>query len=182
MIGLTEGEISLFIPPPSCSSSSKYTPKKNSFAMSETNSNLDLPALSTDESASSMTDNSTSMNESNRLSSQKNFTTAPVPPPQFMDQSFFYSLGQLSADNPLLFMQQQNTGFADQFLKENGESSNNQSRMNVGDSTSTLAQSIASNMESFQAAITTSVGEQPLSFWTGLNNVNSRVHALLLVA
>lgn len=140
--------------------------------MSKEMSNADLPALSADKLAENTTNNSVGMDENNGLPLQKNFAT---PPPQLVDQSFFYSLGQLSAENPLFFMQQsQNNGnnaFADQFLKENGEGSSNQSRMNGSDSTSTLAQSIASNMESFQAAITTSVGEQPPSFWTGLNNV-----------
>ncbi|KAI9481053.1 MAG: hypothetical protein EXX96DRAFT_565199 [Benjaminiella poitrasii] len=42
-------------------------------------------------------------------------------------------------------------------------------------STSALAHSMATSMESFQAAVTTSVGEQPPSFWTGLNNFISNV-------
>lgn len=112
--------------------------------------------------------------------------------PAFMDQSFFYGFDQLSSDNPLFFMQQhqqqhqqqlqQQTAslFEDHFLKEatdhdnaGSSSSANDNRGTMNGSSTTLAQSIATSMESFQAAVTTSVGEQPASFWTGLNNVSS---------
>lgn len=159
--------------------------------MSRSDSNLDLPALSADESGGNVTDNSNIIQESDRLPPPKNFNNVPPPlPPSFMDQSFFYGLDQISQDNPLYYMPQQqhqhqqhqqhqqeqqnnNQGnaFAEQFLKENSEKNNNHLTRLNGDSSSTLAQSIASNMESFQAAISTSVGEQPPSFWTGLNNV-----------
>lgn len=153
--------------------------------MSRSGSNLDLPALSADESGGNITDNSNIIHESDRLPPPKNFNNAPPPlPHSFMDQSFFYGLGQISQDNPLYYMPQQQqqhqieqqnndqgNAFAEQFLKENSEKNNNHLTRLNGDSSSTLAQSIASNMESFQAAITTSVGEQPPSFWTGLNNV-----------
>ena len=143
--------------------------------MSKRDSNLDLPALSADESGGNMTYSS---NLSQLPQQQKNFT--PVSTTPFMDFNFFYGLDQLAPDNPLFFMQQQqqqqqqhqnqnqhneSTMYGDQFLKEavNGE----------GSSSTTLAQSISSSMASFQAAITSSVGEQPPSFWTGLNNVNN---------
>ncbi|KAL0137743.1 hypothetical protein V8B55DRAFT_1531533 [Mucor lusitanicus] len=110
--------------------------------------------------------------------------------PAFMDQSFFYGLDQLGSDDPLFFMQQQQQQqqqqqlqqqtaslFEDHFLKEAtdhaGASNDNRGTMNA--SSTTLAQSIATSMESFQAAVTTSVGEQPPSFWTGLNNFISNV-------
>lgn len=112
--------------------------------------------------------------------------------PAFMDQSFFYGFDQLGSDNPLFFMQQhqqqhqqqlqQQTAslFEDHFLKEatdhdnaGSSSSANDNRGTMNGSSTTLAQSIATSMESFQAAVTTSVGEQPPSFWTGLNNVSS---------
>ncbi|KAI8078381.1 hypothetical protein BDF21DRAFT_494124 [Thamnidium elegans] len=157
--------------------------------MSRSSSNLELPALSADESGGNVTDNSNNIHESDRLPPPKNFNNAPpLLPPSFMDQSFFYGLDQISQDNPLYYMpeqqqqhqqQQQNNNhgnaFAEQFLKENSEKNNNHLTRLNGDSSSTLAHSIASNMESFQAAITTSVGEQPPSFWTGLNNFISNV-------
>ncbi|EPB85489.1 hypothetical protein HMPREF1544_07762 [Mucor circinelloides 1006PhL] len=114
--------------------------------------------------------------------------------PAFMDQSFFYGFDQLGSDNPLFFMQQhqqqhqqqlqQQTAslFEDHFLKEatdhdnaGSSSSANDNRGTMNGSSTTLAQSIATSMESFQAAVTTSVGEQPPSFWTGLNNFISNV-------
>lgn len=138
--------------------------------MSKHNSNLDLPALSADESGGNMTDGSSL----DRVPlQQKNYPSAPAAP--FIDSNFFYNLDQLDSDNPLFFMQQQqqqhgqqsneSTMYGDQFLKEqaHGESSA---------ASTTLSQSIAASMASFQAAVTSSVGEQPPSFWTGLNNVN----------
>lgn len=188
--------------------------------------NIDIPALSDDESAQSsgnMADTSISESRPSTLPSLsqpiKNFTQ-PIPPnnlqlqqlqlqqqeqiqqqinqqqPAFMDQSFFYGLDQLASENPLFFMQQQQhqqqqiqqhqlhlqqqttSLFENQFLKkatgnENAASSSsiNESGGPMNDSSTTLAQSIATSMESFQAAVTTSVGEQPPTFWTGLNNV-----------
>jgi hypothetical protein len=77
-------------------------------------------------------------------------------------------------------LQQQPTSlYQNQFLKkatvdENADSSSSITNENGGpmnNSSTTLAQSITTSMESFQAAVTTSVGEQPPTFWTGLNNV-----------
>ncbi len=133
--------------------------------MSKRDSSLDLPALSADESGGNMTDGS---NMDQLPHQQKNYASVSTAP--FIDSNFFYSLDQLAPDNPLFFMQQQqqhneSTMYGDQFLKEtvNGE----------GSSSATVGQSISSSMASFQAAITSSVGEQPPSFWTGLNNVNN---------
>lgn len=187
--------------------------------------NMDIPALSADESAQSsrnMTDTSISEHRLPTLppSSQpiKNFTQPLAAndlqlqqleqqqqiqqqinqqqQPAFMDQSFFYGLDQLTSENPLFFMQQQQhqqqqiqqhqhhlqqqtSLFENQFLKKavdnenvaGSSSSTNENGGPMNASSTTLAQSIATSMESFQAAVTTSVGEQPPSFWTGLNNV-----------
>ncbi|KAI7897999.1 uncharacterized protein BX663DRAFT_272280 [Cokeromyces recurvatus] len=182
--------------------------------MSRRDSNLDLPALSADESIHSsgnMTD--TSINDNKNLLQP---TSQPLKPyaqhlnshnqqqqhPSFMDQSFLYNLDQISSNNSLFYMQPQqsqhpphqqqqqqqqqqhlqvqNSLFGDQFLEkatnDNPESAlQNNTNGSMNASTSTLAQSIATNIESFQAAVTTSVGEQPPSFWTGLNNFISNV-------
>ncbi|KAI9267239.1 hypothetical protein EDC94DRAFT_515092 [Helicostylum pulchrum] len=148
--------------------------------MSRSDSNLDLPALSADESGGNVTDNSNIIQESDRLPPPKNFNNVPPPlPPSFMDQSFFYGLDQISQDNPLYYMPQQQHQHQQHQQHQQEQQNNNQGNAFAeqlnGDSSSTLAQSIASNMESFQAAISTSVGEQPPSFWTGLNNFISNV-------
>jgi hypothetical protein len=139
---------------------------------------LDLPALSADESAHSsgnMTDTSTSNDQTSEQF--KDFTQQHQQQP-FMDHSFFYNLDQIANENPLYFMQQQhqqqqpNVLFQNQFLKGESSLSENNSNKSLGVSTSTLAHSIATSMESFQNAITSSVGEQPPSFWAGLNNVS----------
>ncbi|KAI8637870.1 hypothetical protein BD408DRAFT_423900 [Parasitella parasitica] len=171
--------------------------------------NMDLPALSADESTRSSGDMSGgSINEHRPAmppSSQLENFTQPLAPnnlqlepqqhgqqqqqPAFMDQSFFYGLGQLASDNYLYFMQQQQQRqqeqqtvslFQDQFLKEaasneNAAGSSSDNCVAMNGSSATLAHSIAPSMESFQAAVTTSVGEQPPSFWTGLNNFISNV-------
>jgi hypothetical protein len=144
---------------------------------------LDLPALSADESAHSsgnMTD--TSINNDQASEQFKDFAQPSSTQQQhFMDPSFFYNLDQIANENPLYFMQQQqqqqqqqqsNSLYQNQFLKPETSLPENNNDKNMGASTSTLAHSIATTMESFQNAITSSVGEQPPSFWAGLNNVS----------
>lgn len=147
--------------------------------MSKHGSNLDLPGLSADESGGNLTDASSMdrvpLQQQQQQQQQKNYPTSAAP---FIDSNFFYNLDQLDSENPLFFMQQQNghqqtqsnqsTMYGDQFLKEQqqGEGSS---------STNTLSQSVAASLASFQAAVTSSVGEQPPSFWTGLNNFISNV-------
>lgn len=151
-------------------------------------SNLDLPALSADESGGNMTDSSTAMNNNERPQQVQQLQQQLQAPPNYLDSNFFYSLDQLSQDNSLLFIQQQRQQqqqqgqhFGNQFTKEhtNGNASGSVSNQ------PSMAQSIATSMESFQQAITNSVGNQPPSFWTGLNNVSSSrdniVPALLLI-
>ncbi|KAI8064290.1 uncharacterized protein B0P05DRAFT_554854 [Gilbertella persicaria] len=120
--------------------------------MSKHGSNLDLPGLSTDKSAHSnvnMTDNDQSMPSA----THENIVQS------FVDHPFLYNLDQFTPESPFYLIQ---------------KSSHSDSNSNHG-STSTLTQSIANTMESFQSAITSSVGEQPPSFWTGLNNFISNV-------
>ena len=145
--------------------------------MSRNNSNLDLPALSADESGGSITDASTL--EGTSTQGQKSF--APVATAPFIDNNFFFNLDGLAPDNPLFFMPQQQQQsqqqtdqtalFGNQFLKEAAAAAAVAANSEDGNPTS-LAQSIAASMASFQQAITSSVGEQPPSFWAGLNNVS----------
>jgi hypothetical protein len=112
----------------------------------------ELPGLTTEDSAQSssgnMTDSDTQDHKSNNFA--------------FMDQAFFYNLDQLAPDNPLFFMQQQQQqhGFDGQFITKDNENRS-------------VATSLANSLESLRSAVAanTTEGEQPLSFWSGLNNV-----------
>lgn len=149
--------------------------------MSKHGSNLDLPGLSADESGGNLTDASSMDRVPLQQQQHKNYPPSTAP---FMDSNFFYNLDQLDPENPLFFMQQQQNGhqqaqsnqstmYGDQFLKEQQQQQGHGSSGEGSSSSNTLSQSVAASLASFQAAVTSSVGEQPPSFWTGLNNVNT---------
>lgn len=159
--------------------------------MSENETNhLDIPALSADESAHSsgnITD--TTVNNDQASERFKDFTQPTSQQQQpFMDHSFFYNLDQIAKENPLYFMQQQQQSqlqqpdsvYQGQFEKAESSLAENSNHKPLGSSTSTLTNSIATTMQSFQNAITSSVGEQPPSFWAGLNNVGDLLVIVLV--
>lgn len=157
--------------------------------MSKHGSHIDLPALSADDSVHSssyITD--TSINDSNKTlqtPSIKNYnqqlnTDIQLQQQQqsnaFMNQPYFYNLDQMNTDNSLYFMQQQqqqqqNT-LIDHFMKNSNSNnhSNNASSSSLQNNPNS-ALSISTSIESFQNAVSTTVGDQPPSFWAGLNNV-----------
>jgi hypothetical protein len=153
--------------------------------MSKQGSHIDLPALSGDESlqssgySTSINDNKAIQQQTSNIQPIKSYSQHLNPNIQlqgqqqqqtssFMDPSFFYNLDQMTNENSLYFMQQQQqqqqqqNSLFDHFMKNNTNNNNN---------ASSSALSITTSMESFQNAVTTSVGEQPPSFWAGLNNV-----------
>ncbi|KAI8878015.1 hypothetical protein K501DRAFT_196907 [Backusella circina FSU 941] len=116
----------------------------------------ELPGLTTtEESAQSSSGNMTDSDTQEHKNNNNNFA--------FMDQAFFYNLDQLAPDNPLFFMQQQH-GFDNQFLTKDNENRS-------------VTTSLANSLESLRSAVAanTTEGEQPLSFWSGLNNFLSNV-------
>ncbi|KAI8968267.1 hypothetical protein BDF20DRAFT_839390 [Mycotypha africana] len=119
-------------------------------------------------------------------------------PNTYMNQAYFYNFGHLANQNPYFFMQpnhneqqqQQNIQSQSSMLQQalNNNVENNLSHSNLHTETSnenitqtfhtptgSIPHSTNTSMESFQAAVSSTVGNQPPSFWSGINNFLSNV-------
>lgn len=101
--------------------------------------------------------------------------------PSFIDQSFFYKLDQLSPDNPLYFMQQQQNLLQQQQLQQQQQQMQQQQQLHQAISPSlspppslpSPSHTLNSLVDPLLPNASTSNDNNP-TFWSGFNNVKEK--------